>query len=145
MLNALTPPVTKRGAVLIDPSYEETADYTNVTKAIISTNKKWSNGIIMLWYPLLAHREYEINTMLQEITAACKKTNANVELLNIQLCVDSKQSHKEVSLEALDYNNPPRLYGSGMLVINAPWHLKENCEALKMQAETSFNWKVHFE
>jgi 23S rRNA (adenine2030-N6)-methyltransferase len=29
MLTALTPPVTKRGAVLIDPSYEETSDYNS--------------------------------------------------------------------------------------------------------------------
>lgn len=143
MLNAMTPPATKRGAVLIDPSYEEAADYQNVTKAIISTNKKWSNGIIMLWYPLLAHRETEINEMIEQITDAARKVNQNVEIINAQLCVDSKESHKEVKLEELDENNPPRLYGSGMLVINAPWHLKENLEALKMHAETNFKWYVN--
>lgn len=144
MLNAMTPPATKRGAVLIDPSYEEVSDYHEVSKAIISTNKKWSNGIIMLWYPLLSHREKEINQMIENITQAAKKTNPNVEIVNAQLCVNSKDSHKEVKLEDLDSNNPPRLYGSGMLVINAPWHLKENCEALIMQAETCFNRNVDF-
>lgn len=144
MLNALTPPLTKRGAVLIDPSYEEVSDYKEVTKAIINTNKKWSNGIIMLWYPLLAHRETEINIMIEQIILGARKTNANVEIVNAQLCVNSKDSHKEVALQDLDENNPPRLYGSGMLVINAPWHLKENCEILKMKAEACFNRKIDF-
>ena len=130
VLNAVTPPKTKRGAVLIDPSYEETSDYENVTKSIIQVNKKWSNGIIMLWYPLLAHRKNEIENMINSITDAAKKVNQNTEIVNLQLCVNSPDSHKEVSLEEFeqDKKNPPRLYGSGMLVINSPWHLDEDGE-----------------
>ena len=52
MLKALTPPKTVRGAVLIDPSYEEEKDYKDAAETIISVNKKWSSGIILLWYPL---------------------------------------------------------------------------------------------
>lgn len=126
MLKALTPPKTKRGAVLIDPSYEETADYLNAAKVINEVHKKWSNGIIMLWYPLLAHREIEINAMIDDISASCKIINQNVEICRLELCVNDKDSHKEVSLQNIDKNNPPRLYGSGMLVINAPWKLEES-------------------
>lgn len=133
MINALTPPKTKRGAVLIDPSYETISDYEDAARTIVSVNKKWNNGIIMLWYPLLNHRSNEIDTMIETIINGCKKNNPNIEIENLQLLVNEKDSHKEVSLEeyrnsAEDKKNPPRLYGSGMLVINAPWMLKEQGE-----------------
>ncbi|MBR1638306.1 MAG: 23S rRNA (adenine(2030)-N(6))-methyltransferase RlmJ [Treponema sp.] len=118
MLNALTPPATKRGAVLIDPSYEETADYIDAEKTICEVHRKWSNGIIMLWYPLLAHRESEIKVMIDNICSSAKKINANIEISDFNLCVYSKEE-----------KNLPRLYGSGMLVLNSPWKLKEETEA----------------
>ena len=119
MIKALTPPPTKRGAVLIDPSYEETQDYIDAAKYITEVNKKWSNGIIMLWYPLLAHRESDITVMLETILESARKVNPNVETCNLQLCVYSK-----------DEKDLPRLYGSGMLVINSPWMLKESGEKI---------------
>ena len=114
MINAMTPPVTKRGGVLIDPSYEESQDYIDAAESIIKVHKKWSNGIILLWYPLLEHREKEIEKMLGSITQAAHSVNENTEIVNFQLCVNAKESY--------------RLYGSGMLVINAPWKLKEEGE-----------------
>lgn len=129
MLKALTPPATKRGAALIDPSYEEASDYTMAADTISAVHKKWSNGIIMLWYPLLAHRESEIEGMINQITNEARSQNANIEIADLRLQVFDKNEHKEVSLEefrASKGKNPPRLYGSGMLILNAPWMLKEN-------------------
>lgn len=116
MIKAMTPPATKRGGVLIDPSYEEDEDYENAAEAIIKVHKKWSSGIILLWYPLLEHRENEIKKMLDSITQTVHSVNENTELENLQLCVNPKGSY--------------RLYGSGMLVINAPWKLKEEGETV---------------
>lgn len=129
MLKALTPPATKRGSALIDPSYEEASDYTMAANTICAVHKKWSNGIIMLWYPLLAHRESEIEGMINQITNEARSQNANIEIADLRLQVFDKNEHKEVSLEefrASEGKNPPRLYGSGMLVLNSPWMLKEN-------------------
>lgn len=129
ILKALTPPATKRGAALIDPSYEEVSDYKIAADTICAVHKKWSNGIIMLWYPLLAHRESEIEGMVNQITNEARAQNANIEIADLRLEVFDKNEHKEVSLEefrASEGKNPPRLYGSGMLVLNAPWMLKEN-------------------
>lgn len=135
MLKALTPPATKRGAVLIDPSYEESEDYEEVAKTVIQVHKKWSNGIIMVWYPLLAHRQSEIDLMIERITEAAKLQNQNIEIADIQLLVNSKDSHIEVSLEefAESKKNPPRLYGSGMLVLNSPWRLLEEGKLISEQ------------
>jgi 23S rRNA (adenine2030-N6)-methyltransferase len=130
MLKALTPPVTHRGAALIDPSYEETADYEAAAETICAVHKKWTNGIIMLWYPLLAHRDAEIKNMLTQITDFVKSINANTQIDRFELCVNTPDAHKETSLEQVladeDKKNPPRLYGSGMLVINTPWNLSQN-------------------
>ena len=129
MIKALTPPKTKRGAVLIDPSYEQKEDYDIAAKTISLINKKWSNGIILLWYPLLKYRQDDINLMIQSICNNVKENNQNTEIVNLQLCIADKDSHTEVELaENAEVNKIPRLYGSGMLVINAPYLLKENTE-----------------
>ena len=132
MLKALTPPQTKRGMVLIDPSYEEALDYKDAAETICSVYKKWTNGIFLLWYPLVSHRAQEINEMINKITSTVHQINQNTQINNFQLCVYPKDAHKEVSLEEYenDKKNPPRLYGSGMLVINTPWHLEQ--EALEV-------------
>lgn len=135
MLTALTPPVTKRGAVLIDPSYEETSDYERAADTILAVHKKWSNGIILLWYPLLSHREGEIESMLDRITEGARAVNQNIEIADLRLEVFDKAEHREVTLEeyraaqASGEKNPPRLYGSGMLILNTPWKLAEEVQS----------------
>ena len=136
MLKALTPPDTKRGAVLIDPSYEEASDYIQAVDTITAVHKKWTNGIIMLWYPLLAHREGEIEAMLDRITEGARSINQNIEIADLRLEVFDKTEHKEVSLEEFraaqasgEGKNPPRLYGSGMLILNSPWKLAEEAQS----------------
>ncbi len=144
MLTALTPPATKRGAVLIDPSYEETDDYAQAADTITAVHKKWSNGIIMLWYPLLAHRESEIEGMINQITNEARSQNVNIEIADLRLQVFDKNEHKEVSLEEFrksEGKNPPRLYGSGMLVLNAPWKLEEEVKLVIKNASSCLSQK----
>jgi len=70
------------------------------------------------------------DVILEDIKEAVKKQNQNTELLDLQLLVNDKKAHTEVALNqnAIINENTPRLYGSGMLVINAPWKLKESAE-----------------
>ena len=134
-LLAQTPPKIKRGAVLIDPSYEEAGEYEAVSKTVVAVHKKWSAGVIMIWYPLLAHRSEEIERMIAAICAAAKNQNANTNILRAEFCVDTPQSHTEMSLEenaaakTATPSQAPRLYGSGILVVNAPWKLDEELDA----------------
>ena len=136
MLTALTPPATKRGAVLIDPSYEEVSDYEKAADTILAVHRKWSNGIILLWYPLLSHREGEIERMLDRITEGARAVNQNIETADLRLEVFDKAEYKEVSLKEYraaqasgEGKNQPRLYGSGMLVLNTPWKLAEEVQS----------------
>jgi 23S rRNA (adenine2030-N6)-methyltransferase len=51
-LNANVPPKERRGIVLIDPPFEEAADFTRLPAALAQAHGKWPTGIYMLWYPI---------------------------------------------------------------------------------------------
>ena len=110
---AITPPEPKRGLLLLDPSYEESSDYNNVAEIALAMKKKWNIGIVAIWYPLLAHRKTEI-AQLKAAAASCGQEGSDRGVLCAEMCV---QNENDDSL--------PRLYGSGMIVINPPWKLKE--------------------
>lgn len=123
MLTALTPPVIKRGAALVDPSYELESDYKKAADTVITVHGRWRTGIIALWYPLLAYRMHRIVGMKEKIVRAVKSVDTTAEILSAELCVASAASHTEVPLQELSTDNAPRMYGSGMLIINFPWQL----------------------
>ena len=51
-LNANVPPKERRGLVIIDPPYEEAADFTRLAEALAQAHRKWPTGIYVLWYPV---------------------------------------------------------------------------------------------
>jgi len=55
-VNANIPPKERRGLVLIDPPYEEAADFTRLSGALAGAHRKWPTGIYLLWYPI-KHRD----------------------------------------------------------------------------------------
>lgn len=52
-LPALLPPTPRRGLALIDPSYEVKAEYAAAARLFLAAHRKWPEGVILLWYPLL--------------------------------------------------------------------------------------------
>lgn len=150
MLTALTPPVIKRGAALVDPSYELASDYDCAADTVIKVHHRWRTGIIALWYPLLAYRMHFIRGMKETIVRAVKSVDTTAEILSAELCVASAASHTEVPLQKLNADNAPRMYGSGMLIINFPWQLDKNLrEILPFLAESlsggDGSWSVETE
>ena len=103
-LYALTPLVEKRGLIFIDPSYEVKADYRKVAETIIEIYAKFSNGIYMIWYPILANNyHYEIFALIKKLGI---KNIAQSEWLITDML-----------------ENKSGLQGSGILVINPIWKL----------------------
>ena len=51
-LGAYVPPKERRGVVLIDPPFEEAADFTRLSSALTAAHRKWPTGIYLLWYPI---------------------------------------------------------------------------------------------
>ena len=53
-----TPPMPRRGLMLMDPSFEVKTDYDALPTLIQNVHKKWNVGILMLWYPILAKQPH---------------------------------------------------------------------------------------
>jgi 23S rRNA (adenine2030-N6)-methyltransferase len=51
-LNANVPPKERRGVVVVDPPYEEGADFTRLSATFAEAHRKWPTGIYLLWYPI---------------------------------------------------------------------------------------------
>jgi len=102
MALALCPPTPRRGMMLVDPSYEGSADYALIPDFLAGIARKWNVGILALWYPLLAsglHRPM---------------------LASLERLFPAALRH-EVAFAAAGPAH--RLHGSGMFVVNAPYGL----------------------
>ena len=119
-LEALTPPLVKRGLVLVDPSYEDASDYTQVTRTLTDVHRKWNTAIIALWYPLITRRKNETSQMLSALETAAK-TGTNP-------CTCTRKELRLKDPETLTKEDGAHLYGSGMFVINPPWHFEEEMD-----------------
>jgi 23S rRNA (adenine2030-N6)-methyltransferase len=51
-LGAYVPPKERRGLVLLDPPFEEAADFMRLSSALAGAHRKWPGGIYLLWYPI---------------------------------------------------------------------------------------------
>ncbi len=103
------PPKERRGLVLIDPPFEEAADFMRLSAALAAAHRKWPTGIYMLWYPI--------------------KERAAPDALarRLQRLAIARMLRCELSL------GPPRadagLVGSGLIVVNPPFTLEPDLRA----------------
>ncbi|VTZ24542.1 Ribosomal RNA large subunit methyltransferase J [Methylocella tundrae] len=51
-LMAFVPPVERRGLVLIDPPFEDAAEFDRLARALPAAARKWTSGVFMLWHPV---------------------------------------------------------------------------------------------
>jgi 23S rRNA (adenine2030-N6)-methyltransferase len=109
-LKALVPPSSKRGLVLIDPSYEIKTEYKLVIDRVIAAHKKFSHGIYAIWYPVVDRRT--ITDMQRKLV--------NSGISNIQ----------QFELGIADDSANRGMTSSGMIVINPPWKLFEKMSPL---------------
>lgn len=109
MALALTPPVPRRGLMLIDPSYEVKADYDAIPKHLAHIHRKWNVGILMLWYPILSGSPHA--AMLTSLAAT----------------FPDALRHEVRFPPARDGH---RMEGSGMFVVNPPFGLADEAKRL---------------
>ncbi|AZY52659.1 23S rRNA (adenine(2030)-N(6))-methyltransferase RlmJ [Bordetella avium] len=103
-LKALLPPPTRRGLVLIDPSYEDKQDYRRTLTAVKEGIKRFSTGTYAVWYPLVQRRE--VADMTRQL-----------ERLPVKSWLHASLTVKRPAANGFG------LHGSGMLLINPPWTL----------------------
>lgn len=104
-LKALLPPPSRRGLVLIDPSYEDKADYRKVVDTMSDALQRFATGTYAVWYPLIQRKEAQaLRGQLQRL--------AEGDWLDVWLKVMAP------SEDGLG------LHGSGLFVFNPPWKLE---------------------
>ena len=108
-LRSQLPPPSRRAAVLIDPSYEGTADYPKVVATLREAMVRFADGIYMVWYPKVSKVEAaELPKRLQALAPG--------SWLHVRLNVQQP--------DAKGYG----LAGSGMFVLNPPHSLHRPLE-----------------
>lgn len=106
-LLAKLPPQEKRGAVLIDPSYEVKADYQRVVEVLVQAHKRFAGGSYALWYPVVERRR------IQQLERALADSGiANIHQFELAMRADAANAAAGEGMTA-----------SGMIVINPPWTL----------------------
>ncbi|MFA3790301.1 23S rRNA (adenine(2030)-N(6))-methyltransferase RlmJ [Aliiglaciecola sp. SL4] len=115
-LLAILPPVPARGLVLIDPSYEVASEYEQVVQTLTKGIKKWSVGIFAIWYPLLSNR-------------AGKKAGLSEKMCQEIAQLDCK-SVLNVVMHVTENEGDAGMYGSGLIIVNAPWQLDTDLDEL---------------
>jgi 23S rRNA (adenine2030-N6)-methyltransferase len=104
-LRAALPPPSRRGLVLIDPSYETASDYYDVIAAVQDALRRFATGTYAVWYPQLARREAErLPGQLLQLAVG--------DWLHVWLRVRAPAADRF------------GLHGSGVFVFNPPWNLE---------------------
>jgi len=108
-LKGLLPPPSRRGLVLIDPSYEDKQDYRYLELAIEEALQRFATGCYAVWYPILSRREsIALPDRMKKICAAHQRS-----WLHTELRVENAPGER-------------RLQASGMFIINPPWTLEKH-------------------
>ena len=107
-LKGLMPPPSRRGLVLIDPSYEDKQDYRYLETTMEEALQRFATGCYAIWYPCLSRRESAaLPDHMKKIAATHKRS-----WLHVELRVENAPKER-------------RLQASGMFIINPPWILEK--------------------
>lgn len=103
-LQSVLPPPSRRGLVLIDPSYEDKGDYKRVIEALREGLKRFSTGVYAVWYPQVQrHESRRFPDLLKRLQEH--------DWLHVTLTVRGPVA------------GGLGLHGSGMFILNPPWTL----------------------
>jgi 23S rRNA (adenine2030-N6)-methyltransferase len=109
-IGAFVPPKERRGLVLVDPPFEQAADFTRLSEELAAAHRKWPTGIYMLWYPIKT----------REARDALARRLQRLGIGKILRC--------EMMLQ------PPHadagLAGSGLILVNPPFTLEAELRIL---------------
>jgi len=103
-LKSVLPPVSRRGLVLVDPSYEDKDDYLRVRDSLRDALLRFATGVYAVWYPVVQRREsFQLPVALKKLAAK--------HWVHVTLTVKTPSED--------GYG----LHGSGLFILNPPWTL----------------------
>jgi 23S rRNA (adenine2030-N6)-methyltransferase len=109
-LKSLLPPKERRGVVLVDPAYEVAGELERLVQGLKEVERRFATGTILLWYPVKD----------ASLIAAFRRQIAALGF--------AKALAVELMIRAPD--DPTRLNGAGLIVINPPFTLRAKLETL---------------
>ena len=104
-IKASVPPPERRGVILIDPPFEEKDELQKLLRGMAQALKRWPTGIYCIWYPI--------------------KTRAPIDQFIHDLDGLNPPSRVVVELMLRGGDDPYRLNGCGLAIINPPWILED--------------------
>lgn len=104
----LVPPPERRGLVFFDPSYELAHEDAAVLDALGKAHRRFATGVYAVWYPVIERR------WVQRLERAIRAANIGPIAL-YELSVEADRKGRGLT-------------GSGMLVVNPPWKLRDELE-----------------
>lgn len=110
-LKSQLPPPSRRGAVLMDPSYEGHNDYGRVIASLREALQRFAEGVYMVWYPQVT--KVEAAQLPRRLEALAPKG-----FVHMRLTVQRP--------DAQGFG----LAGSGVFILNPPYTLHDEMQAL---------------
>lgn len=104
-IRALTPFPERRGLVLLDPPFEEDAEFARLATAIAELHRRFRAGIVAAWYPV-KHR------------APVRDFHDALRDAGVRDVIAAEMWLREPT-------DPRRLNGSGLVVVNAPFGFED--------------------
>lgn len=104
-LKVFLPPKERRGLVHIDPAFERKDERRLLLEALQEAYRRWATGIYAIWYPI--QDRLTTDDFLRRLARSGIRRILFAEL------------------SILDQDETKRLTGSGMVIVNPPWHLDE--------------------
>lgn len=102
-VKALLPPPERRGLVLVDPPFEVLGEFERMRQGLAQAMKRWPTGQYALWYPIKAREPVA-------------RFHADLAMLGLP-----KTLAADLFVHGGD--DPTRLNGCGLVVVNPPWTL----------------------
>ena len=103
-LKSTLPPKERRGAVLVDPPFEEPGELQRLAAGLKQAIARFGHGIFLLWYPIKDPRPIAaFKHSLKEVGAG--------KLLTLEWLVNGA-------------DDPARLNGCGLVIVNPPFRME---------------------
>jgi 23S rRNA (adenine2030-N6)-methyltransferase len=107
---AYVPPRERRGLVLIDPPFEDAADFDRLSNTLSIAYRKWPTGTYLLWYPIKDRNAPDA------LARRLKRLNLS-DMLRCELMMGAPRTEGGLA-------------GSGVIVVNPPFTLEQDLRAL---------------
>lgn len=104
-LGAYVPPKERRGVVVVDPPFEDDAEFPRLAHGLATAHRKWPTGIYLLWYPI--------------------KDRGGPDALAKSLRRLRRGKTLRAELNVGPLSDSTRLNGCGLILVNPPWTLED--------------------